>query len=91
MRRKLSAAFCVSMAVLISSFFVRAQTKTPAYSGPAFEDVARQSGLSGRGWIALDVWLEFVDSVRPNYRVGSERLHGQNLTARGNGRHAVEG
>ena len=46
MRRKLSAAFCVSMTVLICSFFVRAQTKPPAYSGPAFEDVARQSGLT---------------------------------------------
>jgi len=46
MRRKLSATLCVSMAVLICSFFVRGQTKSPAYNGPAFEDVARQSGLT---------------------------------------------
>src|ERR1700721_1367373 len=46
MRRKFSAPFCVSMPVFFCSFFLRAQTKPPAYSGPAFEDVSHRSGLT---------------------------------------------
>jgi hypothetical protein len=46
MRRELSATFFVSMAVLICSFLLRAQTRPPAYNGPVFEDVSRQSGLT---------------------------------------------
>jgi hypothetical protein len=46
MRRELSATFFVSMAVLICSFLLRAQARPRAYSGPVFEDVSRQSGLT---------------------------------------------
>src|SRR6202795_2718940 len=46
MRRELSATFFVSITILIGSFLLPAQTKPPAYNGPVFEDVSRQSGLT---------------------------------------------
>jgi hypothetical protein len=46
MRRQLFLTFFVSMTVLICSLLLRAQSRPPAYNGPVFEDVSRQSGLT---------------------------------------------
>jgi enediyne biosynthesis protein E4 len=46
MRRELSTTLLVAVGVFICALLVRAQSKSPAYSGPAFEDVSRQSGLT---------------------------------------------
>jgi hypothetical protein len=46
MHRPLSATLFVATGVLICVLLVRAQSKSPTYAGPVFEDIAKQSGLT---------------------------------------------
>jgi hypothetical protein len=46
MPRQLLTTLVVCVGALICAFFLPAQNKSPAYNGPAFEDVSRQSGLT---------------------------------------------
>src|SRR5713226_4819971 len=46
MHRELSTTLFVAIGVLTCAFLVSAQSKFPAYGGPVFEDVSKQSGLT---------------------------------------------
>ena len=46
MPRKLSGLFFAGSGILTCAFLVHSQTKSATYSGPAFEDVTRKSGLT---------------------------------------------
>src|ERR1700732_2605227 len=46
MHRELSTTLFVAIGVLICAFLVSAQSKSPAYGGPVFEDVSKQSHLT---------------------------------------------
>jgi hypothetical protein len=46
MPRQLLTTLVVCVGALLCAFFLPAQNKSPAYNGPAFEDVGRQSGLT---------------------------------------------